>query len=139
MGQRVPVLVDQRAPAEHHADFGPVAEERELLFELGRLPGVVGVEERDELAAAQTDAEVLRPRLAELVGADVADATVGEERPHRVGRVVGRAVVDDDEFPVRERLREHRLDRDRQEPGVVLRGHDDGDEGHDSSSHRSAV
>ena len=40
---------------------------------------------------------------------------------------VGRAVVDDDEFPVGERLGEHRLDRLRQEPGVVLRGHDDGD------------
>src|SRR5262249_40623390 len=59
----------------------------------------------------------------------VPHATIGEERPHRCWSVVGRAVVDDEQLPVGERLREHRLDRFRQEPGVVLRGHHDGDSG----------
>src|SRR5439155_7504215 len=94
-----------------------------------------GVEEGDELTAAQADAEVLRPRLAERVGADVADAGIGEERPHDLRGVVRGAVINDDQLPVGGRLGEHRLDRGREEPGVVLRGHHDGDErGHAESA-----
>ena len=107
---------------------GWLREERELLLELRRLPGVVGVEERDELAAASP-----MPRFFARDWPSRSERKYRTRRSARNGRTasgvcVGRAVVDDEEFPVGERLREHRLDRGRQEPGVVLRGHDDGDE-----------
>jgi hypothetical protein len=55
---------------------------------------------------------------------DVPDARVGEAGDDRRG-VVGRRVVDDQQLEVALRLREHAVDRDRQQGGPVVRGDDD--------------
>ena len=137
-GSRLPASRQWRCPvssisdrlAEHHADFGVRARRPRVAFRAWSAPRRRRRRgKRRTRPRLRRDAEVLRPRLAERVGADVPHAAVGEERPHRRRRVVGRAVVDDEQFPVGEGLREHRLDRFRQEPGVVLRGHHDGDGG----------
>ena len=64
----------------------------------------LAVEEGDQVTAGKLDAEVLRPHLAEVVGADVADARVFEEGSDDFRGLILGAVVDDEQFAELERL-----------------------------------
>src|SRR5262249_1352548 len=88
------------------------------------------VEKCNKSAAAKADTKVLRTRLAECVGAEVPHARIGEVWAYRERRVIGGAVVDDDEFPVSESLRANGFHRFRQKAGVVLRSHHNRDGWH---------
>src|SRR6185436_18818886 len=82
---------------------------------------VVGVEERDQRRLAELDAAVARGRRTALgLAHDRGAEPLGDRRA-----VVGRAVVDDDDFVRRLRLLLQRLQRERQERGgIVRRDHD---------------
>ena len=55
---------------------------------------------------------------------------VGGEHGHDVGRVVGRAVIDDDELPVAQGLGLQGADGARHEGGLPVRRHDDAHDRH---------
>jgi hypothetical protein len=104
LAEAVLVEMDEVGRREH--ELGPALVERDLLLELRRPPAIVGIDERDQLAARDHAADVARAagagvRLAnhdEVVGARRCDAN-------------RRAVVDDDDLVVAERLRADRIER----------------------------
>src|SRR5262249_10104921 len=88
--QLIPVLIDQCSPAVDDTERWLVLEERDLLFELLRMPDVVGVEEGDERPAGPFNPRVLRPRLAQVVDRPKAHARVAQVRFDDLARTVGR-------------------------------------------------
>ncbi len=100
-----------------------------------RPPRVVGVEIGDQLAARDLEAVVARlplDRSAAAVALVVHHANARVLRRvavHQRGGLIGRRVVDEDQLPVRERLREHAVDRETDHRGLVVRRHDDADGG----------
>ena len=90
-----------------------------------RQQPVVGVEEDEQLAVALADAGVAGGREAEVLLADAADAgeALGDS-----ARVVGRAVVDDDDLDLGVGLREDALDRLVEVAGLAEAGDDDRDQ-----------
>ena len=91
-----------------------------------RIEQVVGVEPDDPFAARRLDAEVVALALADV------DRLAHHPHPVRVardhlGRIVGRAVVDDDDLAARRGLRQRRLDGRRDEATVVVVQDDDRD------------
>ena len=52
-GKRLPVSSINDRRQNTTPTFGPIREQRELLLEFGRQPGIVGIEEGDELASAR--------------------------------------------------------------------------------------
>src|SRR5205085_10980505 len=103
----------------------------DLALDLLRQPEVVVVEQRDELAPRQRERLLPAPGGALRVGVadethDVrvaADVVLDDGR-----RVVGRAVVDDDELERAVGLPKRRLDRLGEQLGPVPRRHEDADE-----------
>ena len=77
-------------------------------------PEVVIVEEHDPIAMGEADACIARGRQTLVLRVapenDLLAALVGEVRHEFLGAVVG-AVLDEDEFPMRERLRPHGSER----------------------------
>jgi hypothetical protein len=91
---------------------------------------VVRVEARDVTTLRDVEPAVQRRRQTGLLGiahhvqAGIAD--LGEQLRRRIGR----SVVDDDQLEVGQRLSEHALHRLADEAGVVVDGHEHGDERH---------
>ena len=102
-----------------------------LTFEFLRLPDVIRIEERDERCAGFTNASVSsRPRKAEVLHRDVTNPSIAVCLPfHPAGGAVGRAVVDDDELEIANRLCKHRFNSVRKERLAVVGGDDDRDGG----------
>ena len=79
-----------------------------LGFELCWQPQIIGIEERNELPARCADAEIAKPcDVADPMLADNHDARVAK-RFDACDRIVGRTVVDDDQFPIGESLIDNR-------------------------------
>lgn len=106
------------------------------LLEHGGRHAVVVRGPGEVFAASFAKSSVQRTREFEVVlVVDDADTTIGIGIPlHYLQRVVRRAVVDDDEFPVGKGLADNTLDGLCQETCAVIAGEDDGDGGkHDVS------
>ena len=102
-----------------------LAHERDLLFELVGRPEVVGIKKRDPLALRLPQSAVARQGGAAVaLVLDIPDPLVGKRRDDGVG-IVGRTVVDDDQFPVRVGLRQNRPDRLADQRGGVPGRHND--------------
>jgi len=124
---------DRSVKAVHQPDVR-VLEARDLSFQLGRQPPVVGVKECDELAVAGVDAPVPRRGRAGVVLPDVCHLCILEEGLDLRPRVVRGAVIDDDDLDARIRLVERALDGLRDESLGVVRRNDHTDQwlrGHD--------
>src|SRR5690606_10350542 len=112
-------------------------EELDLLLELLRMPHVVGIEIRDQLAGGDGERFV--------AGRGYAGVRLPEERDPRSvrfedpRRIVARAVIDDDDLVVGIRLRERALDRRADVPGGVVRRDDRRDPRHDAFSSPGSV
>ena len=101
----------------------------DLHLELGRVPEIVGVEKGEVARIGRGGSG------APIAGAGGAAAGAGQDpeprvldRPDAGERAVGRAVVDDDQLEVGQRLGEHRLCRRDDEPLGVVGGDDYADE-----------
>jgi hypothetical protein len=126
--RQLSVLGAAQAPAVagHDVDVGAIAQDRQLFGEERRLPQVVAVEEREELAARGAERRVTGAGQAAIGLLQELDAGVlARQRLDRLRRSIPRPVVDDDQLEVGPGLRE----RDRMaSPDVrldVVRGHDD--------------
>ena len=86
------------------------AEDLDLGTELPRLPDVIGVEERDELATRRIQARVASCGQSSVGFVEIADATI-LIRGHGLASVIRRAVVDQDYLKIPVRLREDAVDR----------------------------
>ena len=75
---------------------GIVAHERELAFELGRRPQIVGIKERYQRRARHLDAAVPRRRRTAMLDALDSDRFI--EACQMFDSSIGRAVVDDDQL-----------------------------------------
>ena len=90
---------------------------------LGKVD-VVGVEKRQELARRRVERRVARSRLAAVILPNHPDARVADAVCDRA-RSVGRAVIDDDQFPIGEGLRDEAVDRAPDKTFRIERGHHD--------------
>jgi len=105
------------APLRREGDGAPVDHadrrvvHRHLELQLVGQPHVVGIEEREPLAARLAHGELARaPQRLRLRRAHVAHPRIGECRDDR-GRGIRRGVVPDDQLPVAEGLGAHALQR----------------------------
>ena len=106
--------------------------ERNLLFQEGRLPEVVGIEEREQLAARLADRDVSGARRPDATGC-VHDLQAVSEASRDFDRVVSGAVVGEDDLPVIERLRPNRRKGLGEVRSRVVGRGDDADAGHGRS------
>ena len=84
----------------------------ELELELPGRPGVVGVEQSDEVTPAQGDPPVAGRGDASVLVEEIAYTRVARVGPlDQVARAVGRAVVEDENLGVPVRLRADTVDR----------------------------
>ena len=101
----------------------------DLLFQLGRMPQIVGIDRRDERSAPPRDAQVSRRRAATILLANQRHArVVAYKAPGNVGGAVGRPVVDDEHLDVAVGLGQHRAERLSQRPLGIEGRDDDGDQ-----------
>ena len=124
------VVVDDRHVAVHEPDLGVRLQEGDVARQPVDRPFVVRVEQRDVVAGDLGQAAVDRAHEPAVVLVDGANAVaVGGED---LRRLVGRAVVDDDDlerlggWPV---LAQRTVDGTSEVAREVVRGHDDGDPG----------
>jgi hypothetical protein len=121
--------VDEEHGAADYAEPRVLQQPRHLRLEPARERRVVCVEPGDERSLRERDASVQRGRIAAVRRMDDPDPRIrGRVRVEDRGRVVGRAVVDDDQLPGVERLAEDAVDRLPQVRGPVAHGRDHGDE-----------
>jgi hypothetical protein len=123
------------AVARDDVDVRPGGEDGELRLEESGLPQIVAVEDRDELPGGVLQSCVARGRNPAVLTVVDANPGVGVGPGlRRLHRVVGRAVVHDDQLPVLERLRQDGGDRRSDIRGDVEGGHHYADCRHRSSS-----
>ena len=107
VGERGAAFIDHLRIAEDRADLGVPIEELDLALQAPGHEQVVGVQDRDVLAAGPPQAPVQGDAGAAVGRQHLeADARVGD-RADRLDRAVGRPVVGDDDLEVLERLLEH--------------------------------
>ena len=86
---------------------------------------IVGIEEDKKIPATLSNAVIARRCLTLVPLLHIPHAGIASDHP---GRIVGRAVVDDDDFITRIGLGQHAVDRFRQKPGVIVRRDDHADQ-----------
>jgi len=124
------LLVEVPDGTPKHGDAGVRLEPGNLQPQSVRERDVVGVQARDVATLRRLEAAIERRRqTGPLVVAHQLEPRVGDTRQD-LGRCIGRGVVDDDELEVRQGLTEHAVDRFPDKAGVVVDGHQDGDERH---------
>ena len=115
---------------ERRIDEGAVLilrQRREMLFDLGRAPEVVGVYRRDQRRAGVAHAGVPGRRDAAVLLPDERKARLGAGiRLDNPRGVVAGAVVDDDDFQIAMGLRAHRAQRLNHRARGVIGGNDYG-------------
>ena len=121
--------IDHRSIGAYEHATRSALDRVELSRELVAIdPHVVAVEKGDERRAARPDAAIARSRdshvafVAKVVNAMVPGMACDDGRG-----VVGRSVIDNDDFEIADRLRDHAVDGLRQEQGAIERGDDDAD------------
>jgi hypothetical protein len=117
--------VDHRSARVAPADARIRGMVRELAFEFLRAPSVVVVEKRDPIGASYRQTEVACESDATGVVVPNDDDSLIADRFEPRHAVVGRAVIDDDQLPVGERLLEHGRDGRAKERCAVVRRNDD--------------
>ena len=119
---------------EHEPEVRPGGERGGLPGELLRVPDVVLVQERQQLARRRLDPGVARRGHAPVLLPQERDRVARRD----LRAAVGRAVVDHDDLDGVVRLLQRRLERRGQEPLAVEDGDDDADERHraDASARR---
>src|SRR6266851_3859925 len=123
LGQRLPVEVDYSAIGDGPPRARMGLECRQLHSELGRLPYIVRVAERDPVALRMAHTKVARRRHACVGLPHVADRlrTAGTDR----FGVVSRPVVNDQNLEGPTGLIQHRINRLPQPAGSIVRRNDD--------------
>ena len=98
-----------------------------LPFQLGRVPKVVAVEEGNPAPPCPLQCSVARnSRAAVFLVTHIYNTGVfGHERFHYLARIVGRTVVNDNEFPVLISLCLYTLDTFCNILPTIVRGHND--------------
>src|SRR5712691_6073796 len=104
---------------------GVLSEVGDLALKLPREPDVVGIEEGDQAAPRAGDALIARMPwpAVRLISVRNTVAEFGDPPPG----VVGRSIVDDDDFEIAVSLGKHRLERRRNGPPRVECRHDNRD------------
>ena len=116
--------------AVHHDGIRMFVQQADLPRELVRQEDVVRIEECEQLAACLRDAEIARGALAAVGVFRVLEITDAVRPATRIvagqGRTaIGRAVVDQQQFPLRIGLRHDAVDRFGQETDAVEKRHHD--------------
>ena len=127
VGTGRPAVVAQLHRREAQPVVRVLGEELKLGGELVRMPPIVGVLDGDERAARVPDRPVSRVPSAIALVATHRDARIGD-RLQALARIIGRTIVDDDDFEIADRLVEHALNSFLDERRVVIRGENDRDE-----------
>ena len=122
-----PAWIHGRHIGPDHPDVGMRAKHPHLRFELPREKRVVRVEQRDELAPGVGESKIPGRRNATIRLAQVADRRPAPVALDHPPRLVGRAVVDDDDFHVVVSLPEHALDGRADDTGAIMRRDDHAD------------
>jgi hypothetical protein len=99
-----------------------LSHESDLRCQFSRDPRVVGVEKGDEITPSRVDPGVARGGRAFVhLMANAGDTCA--IRPKRAGKIIGRAVVDDDDFQgpstIRDLLGENAVDRSPDHVGTI--------------------
>src|SRR5258707_1154551 len=121
-------MVERLNAAVDHAEGGIECKAGGVAFELPRSPDVIRIEKGDVLAARGGDPGIPGGAGAEVLLADDNDSMAVAVQNLR--RVVGRAVVDDDDLESGTGLRQRTVDRVAKKATVVVRRDDDGDRRH---------
>ena len=111
---------------EDGVDLGVFLEEGQLALQLVRLPLVVGVQERDEVAGGELHPGVPRGRHAGVRAYDVLQARILDGL-QTIRRIVGRPIVHHEDVEIGVGLSERARDRAHDDVSAVVRGDDDGD------------
>jgi hypothetical protein len=106
------------------------AQDPYLVVERFSDEGIIGIDERHELTARIRETKIASRAHAEVGVPGVLDITNSLRIPFHVtsrdlGAAVARAVVDQDELPVHQGLREHAPDGLLEERGGILEDDDD--------------
>ena len=124
----VAALVDEHDAAPEQRDVGMAVEVRDLALEPVGQHDVVGIHACDERRLRERAARVEGHRQATRVLPLDADPWIPLRcLCEQLGRPVGRAVVDDDQLEVGERLRQRRVERLAEEALAVSHWHHDAD------------
>lgn len=129
--ERLSLGIDQQRARAKNRDLGVLIQEPHLPAESFRQRQVVRILAGDELSTRHLEAPVPGDGVTPVLLAHEDDPRVLEARRHVPG-AVGRAVVDDDELEVTERLTENALYRGNEKVSAVEDTHDDGNPGHGS-------
>ena len=107
-----------------------------MVFQFVRVPAIVGIDEREQLAAGMANPGISRAGEAAVLGmVDYADARVTKP-PSDANAAVGRPVVDDQQFEIGKALLDHRANGFTDEALDIKNGHDDTNLGHGKNLHQ---
>jgi len=106
----IALIVDLGRPTPDRDMVGVVLQEVDLPLEPISPGDIVGIEKRDELVRREIEAEITCEGYAEIdLVANDSHARVGD-RVEDLARLVGRGVIDDQEFEISEALAENAVD-----------------------------
>jgi hypothetical protein len=110
-----PTIADDLVRGEDDARFRVFLEDRRLMFQISRRPVVVLFQEGDILSAGVGEPQFVSGDDASVLAIGVTqdqDLVVQRGRPfsNQRERVVGRSIIDDKEFEIRQRLAQDRID-----------------------------
>jgi hypothetical protein len=124
------IAAEDQYGTPHHVNLGMELKKLVLQAQTLWIHDVIAIHASEKLARSQADGFIQSGSEATILGMlDEPDARIAKPA-HGFGGTVGRAVIDDDEFPIGKLLGEHGLDGVRHRGAGVPEGHSNADDRH---------